>query len=49
MRYFEEALQSDLSDIQHGTTAEGIHLGAMAGTLDLVQRALMVSKSPETS
>jgi trehalose/maltose hydrolase-like predicted phosphorylase len=41
MRYFEEALQSDLSDIQHGTTAEGIHLGAMAGTLDLVQRALM--------
>ncbi|MBV8892808.1 MAG: glycoside hydrolase family 65 protein, partial [Acidobacteria bacterium] len=41
MRYFEEALQSDLSDIQQGTTAEGVHLGAMAGTLDLVQRALM--------
>ncbi len=39
MTYFEEALQSDSSDIQQGTTAEGIHLGAMAGTVDLVQRA----------
>ncbi|AMN45913.1 hypothetical protein ACG33_02060 [Steroidobacter denitrificans] len=38
MRYFAEALQSDVSDIQQGTTAEGIHLGAMAGTVDLVQR-----------
>jgi len=35
---FREALESDLSDIQGGTTAEGIHLGAMAGTVDLVQR-----------
>jgi trehalose/maltose hydrolase-like predicted phosphorylase len=38
MRYFAEALQSDLNDIQQGTTAEGVHLGAMAGTVDLVQR-----------
>jgi trehalose/maltose hydrolase-like predicted phosphorylase len=38
MAYYEEALQSDVSDIQQGTTAEGIHLGAMAGTVDLVQR-----------
>lgn len=38
MRYFAEALQSDVNDIQRGTTAEGIHLGAMAGTVDLVQR-----------
>ncbi|HEX6006735.1 MAG TPA: glycosyl hydrolase family 65 protein, partial [Burkholderiales bacterium] len=37
-RYFAEALQSDVSDIQQGTTAEGVHLGAMAGTVDLVQR-----------
>ncbi|MPZ43132.1 MAG: beta-phosphoglucomutase family hydrolase [Betaproteobacteria bacterium] len=37
-RYFAEALQSDVSDIQGGTTAEGIHLGAMAGTVDLLQR-----------
>ncbi|MBD1396003.1 glycoside hydrolase family 65 protein [Pontibacter sp. JH31] len=36
---FETALMSDLEDIQGGTTAEGIHLGAMAGTVDLVQRA----------
>jgi trehalose/maltose hydrolase-like predicted phosphorylase len=27
-----------VSDIQQGTTAEGIHLGAMAGTVDLMQR-----------
>lgn len=35
---FTQALQSDVTDIQQGTTAEGIHLGAMAGTVDLVQR-----------
>ena len=38
MEFFAEALQSDVSDIQHGATAEGVHLGAMAGTVDLVQR-----------
>jgi trehalose/maltose hydrolase-like predicted phosphorylase len=37
-REFLEALESDVGDIQGGTTAEGIHLGAMAGTVDLVQR-----------
>ena len=37
-RYFAEALQSDVGDIQQGTTAEGVHLGAMAGSVDLVQR-----------
>ncbi|MDO9559024.1 MAG: beta-phosphoglucomutase family hydrolase [Syntrophales bacterium] len=40
MMYFAEALQSDVSDIQQGTTAEGVHLGAMAGTVDLIQRVL---------
>jgi len=35
---FKDALHSDVSDIQGGTTAEGIHLGAMAGTVDLLQR-----------
>ncbi len=34
----KEALESDVRDVQGGTTAEGIHLGAMAGTVDLVQR-----------
>jgi trehalose/maltose hydrolase-like predicted phosphorylase len=37
-RFFAEALTSDLHDVQGGTTAEGIHLGAMAGTVDLAQR-----------
>jgi alpha,alpha-trehalase len=37
-RLFTEALRSDIDDIQGGTTPEGIHLGAMAGTVDLVQR-----------
>jgi trehalose/maltose hydrolase-like predicted phosphorylase len=36
--HFVEALRSDLDDVQGGTTAEGIHLGAMAGTVDLLQR-----------
>lgn len=35
---FRDALRSDVDDIQGGTTAEGIHLGAMAGTIDLLQR-----------
>ncbi|MEO3845489.1 glycosyl hydrolase family 65 protein [Streptomyces sp. B22F1] len=38
--YCQEALASDVADIQGGTTGEGIHLGAMAGTLDMVQRGL---------
>ena len=33
-----EALDADLADTQGGTTAEGIHLGAMAATVDLVTR-----------
>ncbi|MFC2057116.1 beta-phosphoglucomutase family hydrolase [Chloroflexota bacterium] len=35
---FKGALESDVSDVQGGTTPEGIHLGAMAGTVDLIQR-----------
>ncbi|MFD5746331.1 glycoside hydrolase family 65 protein [Streptomyces sp. NPDC127033] len=38
--YMEEALTGDVADVQGGTTPEGIHLGAMAGTVDLVQRGL---------
>ena len=34
------ALESDIADVQGGTTAEGIHLGAMAGTVDIVLRCL---------
>jgi alpha,alpha-trehalase len=35
---FTQALLSDVADVQGGTTGEGIHLGAMAGTIDLLQR-----------
>jgi trehalose/maltose hydrolase-like predicted phosphorylase len=31
------ALESDVGDVQGGTTQEGIHMGVMAGTLDLIQ------------
>ncbi|WP_263106764.1 glycoside hydrolase family 65 protein [Kitasatospora sp. DSM 101779] len=37
-RFFRDALAADREDLQGGTTAEGIHLGAMAGTVDLLQR-----------
>jgi beta-phosphoglucomutase family hydrolase len=36
---FRDALAADLDDTQGGTTAEGIHLGAMAGTIDILTRA----------
>jgi trehalose/maltose hydrolase-like predicted phosphorylase len=36
---FLVALRSDFEDIQGGTTREGIHMGVMAGTVDLMQRA----------
>ena len=35
---FCEALKSDVEDIQGGTTPEGIHTGAMAGAVDIIQR-----------
>ena len=35
---FAHALASDVADVQGGTTAEGIHLGAMAGAVDVLQR-----------
>ncbi|WP_055491153.1 glycoside hydrolase family 65 protein [Streptomyces sp. TP-A0356] len=38
--FCQEALRGDIADLQGGTTGEGIHLGAMAGTLDLMQRGL---------
>jgi trehalose/maltose hydrolase-like predicted phosphorylase len=37
-KLFLEALRSDVVDVQGGTTPEGIHLGAMAGTVDVVLR-----------
>lgn len=37
-RLFGAALRSDLDDVQGGTTPEGIHLGAMAGMVDILER-----------
>ena len=36
--YFKLLLESDVADVQGGTTEEGIHLAAMAGSVDLLQR-----------
>jgi len=38
LEYFKLLLESDVADVQGGTTAEGIHLAAMAGCVDLLQR-----------
>jgi alpha,alpha-trehalase len=38
---FVVALETDIDDAQSGTTKEGIHLGVMAGTLDLLQRGYL--------
>ena len=38
-RIFRNALAADLDDTQGGTTSEGIHLGAMAGTVDIITRS----------
>ena len=43
-KMFMTALESDVGDIQGGTTQEGIHMGVMAGTLDLIQRGYMASE-----
>jgi trehalose/maltose hydrolase-like predicted phosphorylase len=41
---FVAALESDIGDIQGGTTKEGIHMGVMSGTLDLIQRTYVGSE-----
>jgi trehalose/maltose hydrolase-like predicted phosphorylase len=41
---FLVALESDVGDVQGGTTKEGIHMGVMSGTLDLVQRGYLGSE-----
>ena len=37
-KYFNEALLIDIADIQGETTPEGVHIGAMAGSIDIIQR-----------
>ncbi len=41
---FLVALESDVGDVQGGTTKEGIHMGVMSGTLDLIQRGFVGSE-----
>ena len=36
--FLGQTLRSDLDDIQRGTTREGVHIAAMAGSVDLVTR-----------
>jgi beta-phosphoglucomutase family hydrolase len=38
-RWFQTALRSDAEDIQGGTTPEGIHVGVMGGTLDVLTKS----------
>lgn len=38
MHYFQQVLRSDVDGTQGGSTTEGIHLAAMAGSIDLLQR-----------
>src|SRR5260221_12949839 len=38
LEHFVEALDSDVADIQGGTASEGVHLAAMAGSVDVLQR-----------
>ncbi|MCK5241905.1 glycoside hydrolase family 65 protein [bacterium] len=40
MEFFMNTLRSDFYDIQGGTTAEGIHVGAMGGSVQLFYRVL---------
>jgi trehalose/maltose hydrolase-like predicted phosphorylase len=40
MEYFMNTLRSDFYDIQGGTTSEGIHVGAMGGSVQLFYRIL---------
>lgn len=40
-RFLKDALRSDLDDIQHGTTRQGVHIAAMAGSVDLVTRCYL--------
>jgi trehalose/maltose hydrolase-like predicted phosphorylase len=38
---FTEALAADIGDTQRGSTRDGIHIGASAGTLDLAERCYL--------
>ncbi|MFH1767530.1 MAG: glycosyl hydrolase family 65 protein [Candidatus Omnitrophota bacterium] len=37
-RFFRDVLESDIYDVQGGTTPEGIHVGVMGGSFDIIVR-----------
>ena len=37
-KLYNEAMLTDIADSQGNTTPEGVHIGAMAGTIDIIQR-----------
>jgi trehalose/maltose hydrolase-like predicted phosphorylase/CheY-like chemotaxis protein len=39
--WYLDVLSSDIDDIQGGTTPEGIHVGVMGGSLDIIMRGFM--------
>ncbi len=41
LEMYDVALTSDVADVQGGTTGEGIHLGVMAGTVDVMMRSFL--------
>jgi alpha,alpha-trehalase len=51
LTFLDQTLRSDTGDRPRGTTAEGIHLAAMAGGIDLLQRRLtgLVLRGDEVS
>ncbi len=48
-RLFRMALDSDIKDLQGGTTPEGIHVGAMAGSVDIIQRCYLGIETRENA
>lgn len=40
-KLFKQVLDSDIHDIQGGTTSEGIHIGIMGGSIDIVLRGFL--------
>lgn len=41
LEFFQQAMESDIYDTQGGTTQEGIHVGVMAGTINLLLRCFV--------
>jgi trehalose/maltose hydrolase-like predicted phosphorylase len=40
-KWYLDVLSADINDVQGGTTPEGIHVGVMGGSLDIIMRGFM--------